>query len=133
MVKRWRWHPRQHGNSLSDRLEPVQALAEWLVGLAWRLHIWHDLPYCLAAAHADPSGSLNDSCRPIIEETGRLLQAARAEHRAVADVAADEVFELVLALSWAIDRYGDTEEMARRRVQLGTAGVFVQPDLQGER
>nr|WP_127751804.1 hypothetical protein [Devosia sp. 1566] len=62
-----------------------------------------------------------------------MLQAARAEHRAVADVAADEVFELVLALSWAIDRYGDTEEMARRRVQLGTAGVFVQPDLQGER
>lgn len=116
------------GRALSGALEPGQALAEWLIGLAWRLHIWHDLPHCLAATHADPSASLNESCRPVIEETGRLLLAAQAAHRAAPDVTAEQVYELVLALSWAIDRYGDDEAAARRRVTLATAGVFVHPD-----
>ena len=113
------------GKELSGTLEPGAALAEWLVELAWRLHIWHDLPHCLASAHAGPSGSLNDSGRPLIEETQRLLQAAQAVGQAAPDVTAEEVFELVLALSWAIDRYGDTQEVARNRVKMGTAGVFV--------
>lgn len=114
-----------HGQALSQALEPGQALAEWLVGLAWRLHIWHDLPHCLASAHTDPSASLNDANRPMIEETGRLLRTAQHADQAVSGVTAEEVFELVLALSWAIDRYGDTEEVARHRVTMGTTGVFV--------
>jgi AcrR family transcriptional regulator len=112
------------GRTLSKMLEPGTALAEWLSRLAWRLRIWHDLPYCLAAAHAEPSRSLNDSCRPLIEETDRLLSAAKSMGQAAADIGADEVFELVLAISWAIDRYGDTQDAARRRVKLGTTGVF---------
>ena len=116
-----------YGQGLSAALDPGPALAEWLVGLAWRLHIWHDLPYCLASAHADPSASLNDSNRPMIKETERLLQAAQAGDQAAVAISADEVFELVLALSWAIDRYGDTEAVARRRVMIGTVGVFVPP------
>ncbi|WEK03811.1 MAG: TetR/AcrR family transcriptional regulator [Candidatus Devosia phytovorans] len=115
----------QHGQALSQTLTPGQALAEWLVGLAWRLHIWHDLPHCLASAHAEPSASLNDANRPMIEETRRLLTAAQEAALAVAGATAEEVFELVLALSWAIDRYGDTEASARHRVTMGTAGVFV--------
>jgi AcrR family transcriptional regulator len=112
------------GRTLSERLEPGPSLAEWLVSLAWRLRIWHDLPYCLASAHAEPSRSLNDSCRPMIEETDRLLEAAKAAGKVDANITAVEVFELVLALSWAIDRYGDTQDSARHRVELGTAGVF---------
>jgi AcrR family transcriptional regulator len=115
----------QHGQALSDTLAPGQALAEWLVGLAWRLRIWHDLPHCLASAHADPSASLNEANRPMIEETRRILGAAQQAGQAMAGATAEEVFELVLALSWAIDRYGDTEAAARRRVSMGTAGVFV--------
>ncbi|UXN74785.1 TetR/AcrR family transcriptional regulator [Devosia sp. A8/3-2] len=115
----------RYGEMLSDSLEPGQALAEWMVGPAWRLHIWHDLPHCLASAHANPSASLNDANRPLVEETGRLLQVAQAAGQA-AKVTAEQVFELVLALSWAVDRYNDTEAAARRRVQLGTAGVFAQ-------
>lgn len=110
---------------LSVALDPRNALAEWLVGLAWRLHIWHDLPYCLASAHADPSASLNDSNRPMITETERLLVAAQENGEAAVDVTAEEIFELVLALSWTIDRYKDTEVRARRRVLMGTVGVFV--------
>lgn len=116
------------GMALSKAFQPGAALAEWLVALAWRLHIWHELPHCLAAAHKDPSASLNDVNRPMIEETGRLLRAAQDVHEAVAAVTAEEAFELVLALSWAIDRYGDTEDTARRRVMLGTVGIFVQFD-----
>ena len=113
-----------YGEELSQAHEPRRALAEWLVALAWRLHIWHDLPHCLAAAHNDPSASLNDANRPMIEETGRLLLSAQEAGKAAAGVTAVEVFELVLALSWAIDRYGDTEQGARHRVTMGTAGVF---------
>jgi len=118
-----------HGQALSRMLEPGQALAEWLVGLAWRLHIWHDLPHCLASAQTDPSTSLNDANRPMIEETRRLLRTAQDAHQAVVGITAEEVFELVLALSWAIDRYGDTEAAARHRVTTGIAGVFVQFDI----
>lgn len=114
-----------HGQALSQALEPGRALAEWLVGLAWRLHVWHDLPHCLASAHNDPSASLNDANKPMIEETRRLLRAAQDAGQAVVGVTAEEVFELVLALSWAVDRYGDTEEGARHRVTMGTVGVFV--------
>jgi AcrR family transcriptional regulator len=122
-----------HGKALSQAFEPGRALAEWLVSLAWRLRIWHDLPYCLASAHADPSASLNDSNRPMIEETDRLLRSAQRARQAVAGVTAEEVFELVLALSWAIDRYGDTEHVARHRVTMGTAGVFLQFDVSARR
>ncbi|MCX5496216.1 TetR/AcrR family transcriptional regulator [Kaistia dalseonensis] len=114
-----------YGQELSAELEPAPALAEWLVGLAWRLHIWHELPYCLASAHADTAATLNDSNRPLIVETGRLLRAAQARNQAAAGVTAEQVFELVLALSWAIDRYKDTESVARQRVLMGTVGVFV--------
>lgn len=114
-----------HGQALSQALEPGRALAEWLVGLAWRLHVWHDLPHCLASARNDPSASLNDANKPMIEETRRLLRAAQDAGQAVVGVTAEEVFELVLALSWAVDRYGDTEEGARHRVTMGTVGVFV--------
>lgn len=114
----------RYGEMLSDSLEPGQALAEWMVGLAWRLHIWHDLPHCLASAHVSSSTSLNDANRPLVEETGRLLQIAQRAGQAAAKVTAEQVFELVLALSWAIDRYNDSEDSARSRVQLGTVGVF---------
>ena len=119
---------RVHGQALSATLEPGPALAEWLVGLAWRLHIWHDLAYCLASAHADPSASLNEANRPMIEETARLLQAAQARGQAAAGNTAEAVFELVLALSWAIDRYKDSAAVARQRVLMGTVGVFVPLD-----
>ena len=112
------------GQVLSQTLKPGAALAEWLVSLAWRLHIWHDLPHCLASAHSDPSASLNDANRPMIEETSRLLRMAQEAKQAIDGVDGEEVFELVLALSWAIDRYGDSEDAARRRVSMGTAGVF---------
>lgn len=114
-----------HGETLSQTLEPGCALAEWLIGLAWRLHIWHDLPHCLASAHTDPSASLNDANRPMINETARLLHAAQHAGQAIDGLTGEEVFELVLALSWAIDRYGDTEATARRRVRVGTTGIFV--------
>jgi hypothetical protein len=42
----------------------------------------------------------------------------------VEGVTADEVFELVTALSWGVDRFGDDEAAARRRVEIATAGIF---------
>tara|TARA_R110002124_G_scaffold1797_12_gene11471 strand:+ start:12492 stop:13121 length:630 start_codon:yes stop_codon:yes gene_type:complete len=118
-------HALAHGQALSQTLEPGRALAEWLIGLAWRLHVWHDLPHCLASAHTDSSASLNEANRPLIDETARLLRTAQHAGQAVAGLTGEEVFELALALSWAIDRYDDTEAAARRRVTMGTTGIFV--------
>lgn len=111
------------GRVLSETLPPGESLSAWLVSLAWQLRIWHDLPYCLASAHAEPGGSLSASNRPLIDETDRLLQRAMAAGQAAENVTADEIYELILALSWAIDRYGDNAETARRRVLIAIAGI----------
>jgi hypothetical protein len=41
------------------------------------------------------------------------------------DIGAERVFELVLALAWATDRFHHDESTARRQVALATAGMFV--------
>jgi AcrR family transcriptional regulator len=111
-------------NELAHSLQPRQALAEWLVRLTWQLRIWHDLPYCLATAHNDPASSVNSASNPLLTQTGVLLDNAKSSGDAVEATTANEVFELVTALSWAVDRFGDDEQATRRRVQLATAGIF---------
>jgi AcrR family transcriptional regulator len=109
---------------LSRSLTPRAALAEWLVWLTWQLRIWHDLPYCIASAHGDPESSMNSAYSNLVARTGVLLQAAQSSGDANDGITADEVFELITAMSWGVDRFGDDEAAARRRVELATAGVF---------
>ncbi|BCJ50313.1 TetR family transcriptional regulator [Actinoplanes sp. NBRC 14428] len=111
-------------DDLSRTMPPSEALAEWLVRVSWGLRIWHDLPVCLAAAHDDDKSPLHAANAPLVERVGVLLDAARAAGQVPDEITADEVFELVLALSWGIDRFGDDRAMARRRVTMATAGIF---------
>ena len=111
-------------DSLSRDLSPRAALAEWLVLLTWRLRIWHDLPTCLASALQDGESPMRPAYDPLLERTGSLLDAAKAAGEVAGPVAAGEVYELVLALSWAVDRFHDDEAAARRRVTMATAGIF---------
>ena len=113
------------GRQLSRSLSPREALAEWLVRLTWQMRIWHDLPYCLATARNDPDSSMNSARNPLLTETGRLLAAARSAGDVADATTDDEVFELITALSWGVDRFGDDEATARRRTELATAGIFV--------
>ncbi|GAA0461476.1 TetR family transcriptional regulator [Paractinoplanes deccanensis] len=113
-----------HADELSRTRTPREAVAEWLVWLSWQLRIWHDLPVCLADAHDDPDSPVQAAGNPLLERTATLLDNAKATGDVPAAVTADEVYELVLALSWAIDRFGDTEQAARRRVTMATAGIF---------
>jgi AcrR family transcriptional regulator len=117
-----------HANALTLALAPHEALAEWLFQLTWQLRIWHDLPYCVASAKGDPSSSINPINAQLIDRTGVLLDAAKAAGTAVAHVTADNLFELVTAMSWAVDRFGDSEATARERVALATAGSFIRRD-----
>lgn len=110
---------------LARDLSPRAALAEWLPRLAWRLRIWHDLPHCIAEARTEPGSSMRPVVATLVEETGKLLDRAKAAGVAQPPVHANEVFELVTALSWAVDRFGDDEDAARRRVAVGTAGLFL--------
>ncbi len=111
-------------DALAHDLAPREALAEWLFRLTWQLRIWHDLPYCIATASGDPASSITSACNPLLLETAALLTAAQAAGSATSAVTPAEVFELVTSLSWGVDRFGDDEDAARRRVRIGTAGIF---------
>ncbi|PSM39047.1 TetR/AcrR family transcriptional regulator [Streptomyces dioscori] len=111
------------GEGLARTREPGEALIEWLVHLTWLLRIWHDLPYCLADAHMDQNSPIAPSTATLIAQTHVLLERAQAIGAARSDIAAGEIFELVTAVSWAVDRFGDDEQAARRRVLLATAGL----------
>lgn len=111
-------------DELSRSRHPREALAEWLARLTWRLRIWHDLPACVATARGDPASPVNAACSRLIVGTGVLLDTAKASGDAIDAVTATEVFELVTALSWAVDRFHDDEAAARRRVAIATAGIF---------
>ena len=99
-------------------------LSEWLLRLAWQLRIWHDLPYCVASARSDPESSMNPASSQLIETTRVLLHAAKSAGMAVKDVTAEDIFELVTTLSWGVDRFGDDEPAARKRVSIATVGIF---------
>lgn len=100
------------------------ALREWLYELAWRLRIWQDLPTCIATAIDDDGSPVKTVAARLTERTGEFLQRFGRAGDDHAPVTAGEVFELVTAVSWAIDRFGDDPQRARRRVELATAGVF---------
>ena len=119
----------EEAGKLSRSLSPRDALAEWLLRLTWQLRIWHDLPYCVASARSDPESSMNPASSRLIEETRVLLNAAQSAGIAVEVVTAEELFELVTTLSWGVDRFGDDEQAARRRVAIATAGVFAMSDV----
>ncbi len=110
--------------TLATEHAPRQALSEWLVWLTWRLRVWHDLPHCVAEASGEQGSSMNPAVLLLMELTGDVLAAAQAAGVAHRSVAAREVFELVTAVSWAVDRFGDTEGLARRRVEVATSGLF---------
>jgi len=111
-------------DTLAHDHPPREALAEWLARLTWQLRIWHDLPYCVATSQADPESPVGAACHPLLVSTRTLLNAAKAAGDAAPAVTAEEVFELATTLSWGVDRFGDDEAAARRRVQIGTAGIF---------
>jgi AcrR family transcriptional regulator len=114
-------------DELARTLPPREALTEWLVRLAWQLRIWHDLPYCLANAHAGNDSPVSTTCNPVHLRLDAFLAAARASGDLHADVDGAGVYELVLALSWATDRFHDDQAAARRRVELAIAGLFAPP------
>jgi AcrR family transcriptional regulator len=111
----------------SDELEQMSAddaLQEWLFRLAWQLRIWNDLPTCIATAIDDTTSPVQDVSTRLTKRTRDFLHRARDHGSASGSVTADELFEFITAISWAIDRFGDNQDKARHRVRLATAGVF---------
>ena len=117
---------RTEAEALKNHYSPCDALAEWLAWLTWQLRIWHDLPQCVATACGSPGSSMNPAVTCLVDQTRDLLDRARNSGAATDAVGAVEVFELVIALSWAVDRFGDDVAAARRRVEIATAGFFTQ-------
>ena len=115
---------RAEAEALGRERSPRDALAEWLVSLTWRLRIWHDLPHCVAAARGSSDASMSPAISFLVDQTRNLLGPAQEAGDAIDAVTASEVFELATALSWAVDRFGDDEPAARRRVEIATAGLF---------
>lgn len=114
----------ERSDELATSLSAGDALLEWMVGLAWGLRVWHDLPSCIASAIDDTESPVQDATLRLIDRTRDFLERAVAAGSASHEVDALQVFELVTALSWAIDRFGDDPARARGRVVLGTAGIL---------
>lgn len=110
--------------AFSSQYSPRQALNEWLTWLTWRIRIWHDLPHCVAEAQTTTSSSMASAVSILLKETEKLLEKAQMAGDVVTSVKTNEVFELITALSWAVDRFGDDESTARGRVEFGTRGIF---------
>jgi AcrR family transcriptional regulator len=114
----------QLSEELERKMSADDALREWLFRLAWQLRIWNDLPTCIATAIDDTTSPVQDVSTRLINRTRDFLHQARDHGSASGSVTADELFELITAISWAIDRFGDDQDKASHRVRLATAGVF---------
>lgn len=102
--------------------EPAAALREWMFQLTWRLRVWQDLPTCIARTKDDDDNPVRPVSERLTARTDDFLRAAGLSGRNGPSAA--EVFELLTAISWGVDRFGDDEERARARVELATAGVL---------
>ncbi|WP_144710381.1 TetR/AcrR family transcriptional regulator [Curtobacterium pusillum] len=117
-----------------DGLDAVAALREWMFQLTWRLRVWQDLPTCIARTKDEDGNPVQPVSARLTARTADFLRRAEADGAdgahgahgadgAEPSVPAADVFELVTAVSWAVDRFGDDEARARERVELATAGV----------
>jgi AcrR family transcriptional regulator len=112
--------------SLDHDLSAEDALREWLYRVAWQLRIWHELPTCIASSIDDAESPVQDVATRLTNRTRDLLH--RAQPDAATDcVTAEELFELITAVSWGVDRFNDDPDRARRRVALATAGILGPP------
>ena len=111
-------------DELARTTAPREALAEWLARLTWLLRTWHDLPSCLAGPRDDDAATVQTTRNPLLARTATFLVAAKASGAVEPDVEAEPVFELILALAWATDRFHHDQATARRQVALATAGLF---------
>ncbi|OII39810.1 TetR family transcriptional regulator [Curtobacterium sp. MMLR14_010] len=107
-----------------ESLPADDALHEWMARVTWQLRIWQNLPTCIASAIGDDQSPVQDVCARLTARTDTFLQRARTQGSATDTASAEDVFELLTTLSWGVDRFGDDQEQARRRVRLATAGLF---------
>jgi AcrR family transcriptional regulator len=119
-----------------EERDPVAALREWMFQLTWRLRVWQDLPTCIARTKDEDGNPVQSVSARLTARTADFLGGAGAAGTGADETGADgtgagtepavpaaDVFELLTAVSWAVDRFGDDEARARGRVELATAGV----------
>ena len=89
--------------------DPAMALREWVAQLAAALAEWDGLADAVAASLHDEGSALRLACQPLQLATFKLLTRAQDASGARADVTAEELFELTLAVAWrgGSARYAD--------------------------
>ncbi|QJU55295.1 helix-turn-helix domain-containing protein [Herbiconiux sp. KACC 21604] len=113
-------HLIDSGDELAAETTASAALGEWLCRLTWHLRTWHGMPARIIDALADDTSVVREACAPLRDRTAVFLAAATGGR----DVDVDDVFELVTLLSFGVDRFGDSEDHARRRVMLAFTGIL---------
>ena len=114
----------EESHALEREMPADEALQEWLFRLAWALRIWQELPTCIATTIDDDGSPVQDVSTRLTDRTRDFLHRARDHGLASGTVTAEELFQLITAISWGIDRFGDDAQGARHRVGFATAGVF---------
>lgn len=107
-------------DEIAATLTAPHALGEWLCRLTWSLRTWHGLPARIIDAMVDDSSVLQEACAPLRLRTRVFLDATEVAR----GVEADDVFQLVTLLSFGVDRFDDTEDLARRRVRMAFSGML---------
>lgn len=107
-------------DELAATITAQHALGEWLCRLTWSLRTWHGLPARIIDAMVDDTSTMQEACAPLRQRTRVFLDAT--EDARAAD--GHDVFQLVTLLSFGVDRFGDTEELARRRVRMAFSGML---------
>lgn len=113
--------------AFEQEFDAEKALREWMFRVTWALRLWHDLPNCIATAHDDEESPVRPVTARLTDRTGHFLEQFRAcggTGKGAGFVTAEELFQLVTAVSWAVDRFGDDQARARRRLEFATAGLF---------
>ena len=85
---------------LGGSADPGAALREWVGQLAAALGEWEGLADAVAASLTDEASALRLACQPLQLATFKLLTRAQDAAGARADLTADELFELALAVAW---------------------------------
>jgi len=89
--------------------DPAAALREWIAHLGAALADWEGLADAVAASLVDEGSALRLACQPLQLATFKLLTRAQDASGARRDLAAEELFDLALAIAWrgGSERYVD--------------------------
>lgn len=113
----------QVARDLDRAADPAAALRQWFVAAANHLRTYRGLPDSVVRALRTES-PLTHACEPLRETTHGFVEKAVRAGLLRADLAPADVFTILVALAWAADQRGDTDDDLRRMIETVLVGLY---------